>query len=65
LPRYTEGLPNLDTGFSGLPALQSLLPHCYSTERFHAASSPFTSRLLRLRWIHSNASRLNILPHCS
>jgi hypothetical protein len=63
--RHTEGLSHLGTGLPSLSTLQSLLPHCYSTERFHSTTSPFSSCSHRPHWTSSNASRLHILPDCS
>jgi hypothetical protein len=63
--RHTEGLPYLSTGLPGVPMLQTLPPHCYSTGRFHTTTSPSSSRPHRPIWTSFNVSRLHILPHCS
>jgi hypothetical protein len=56
--RHTEGFP-------GLPTLQSLPPHSYSSGRLHAAGSLFPTRPYRPRGAPSNVSGLHILPHCN
>jgi hypothetical protein len=63
--RRTEGLPNVGTGLSSLPTLQSLRPHSYPLARFHAAGSPFSSHSRRPYRTASNVSLLHILSHCS
>jgi hypothetical protein len=63
--RRTEGLPNLGTGLSSLPTLQSPSPHSYPTARFHAASSPFLSYSHRPHKSASNVSWFHTQSHCS
>jgi hypothetical protein len=63
--RHTERLPHLGASLSGLPALQSHPPHCYSCGRFHAAACPFSSRPHRSCRTYSHVLRLYLLPYCS
>jgi hypothetical protein len=63
--RHTEGLSHPDKGLPSLSTFQSLSPHSYSTGRFHATTSPFSTRPNRPRRASSNVSRIHMLSNRS
>jgi cleavage and polyadenylation specificity factor subunit 1 len=54
--RHAEGLSLPGTGLPGLSALQSLPPHCYSSERLHAVGSPLHDHIDLVRLLPTSAS---------